>query len=100
MCEAFIGMLAAAVIVGVIAQIWKKRTGAFWAIATLALELPVYFVLYLATAWDDPGRYSPAKHPDLPSAPWLALALVVSAAVAGTMLLIVASLPRSKAPSA
>lgn len=94
MCEALIAMLVAAVIVGMVSQTWKKRTGAFWAIATFGLELPTYFLLYFATAWNDPNRYSPAKHPGSPWAPWVALAIVVMGSIGGIMLLIVATLPK------
>ena len=96
MCEAIIAMLIAAVIVGVVAQTWKKRTGAFWAIATFVLELPAYFLLYFVAAWNSPNLYDPVKHPNSPWAPWLALALLVIGGIGGTMLLIVATLPKSK----
>jgi hypothetical protein len=83
----FIMMIVVSVVVGVLAQKWKARTGALWAFLSLAVMVPVWFVLYFGTSMTDASLYKRSEG-------WYALGILVSGGVGLLMVLIIATLPK------
>lgn len=87
----FIMMIVASVIVGWLAQSWKRRTGAAWGFIAFLVMLPTWFVLYFGTHMTKPELYKTDDG-------WYALGIMVSGGVAILMALIVATLPSKRPP--
>lgn len=85
----FIMMVITSVIVGWIAQKWKGRTGAAWALISFLPMPPIWFILYFATSMRKPELY-------VRDEVWYALGIMVSGGVAIVMALVVATLPKRK----
>lgn len=82
-------MVVAAALVGILAQKWKRRTGALWGAMSFVLMIPIWFFLYLVSFAAQPDLY----HKD---EGWYALGIVVSCGVGIIMALLVATLPKRK----
>lgn len=82
-----IAALAAAILVGVVAQLWKRRAGLLWGFLTLVVELIVFMTLVAAAF---------VRSPDFLSGDggYATLALLAAGIGGGVMLLVVALLRR------
>ena len=82
----FIGMLAVAIAVGILAQKWKKRTGAFWAFLTFAFEVPIWAVSYCIAVTILPEVYANEGMQ-------MSLSIVICGGIGVLMAIVVATLP-------
>lgn len=83
----WIGILAASVLVGILAQTVKRRTGAAWGLLTFCVCWLVYFVCAVVAAG------SPKLQTADPETLTFALTLIATLTGGGAMSLIVATLP-------
>ncbi len=85
---AVIAVIAAAVIVGLLAQAWKRRAGLLWGFLTLVVEMVVFMALVAAAVFRSPdflqteGGYAPL--------------ILVAAGVGGAVMLLVVVLLRRR----
>jgi len=84
---AFIIMAVAAVGIGWMAQSWKHRTGAAWAIVTFLFMVAVYLILYFMTYPTDPRSFEK-------DATWAALGIMAALLSGGLLTVIIATLPK------
>lgn len=89
------GMFATAVAVGVMAQVWKGRTGVLWFALTGIVET-VWMLVVQGSMFVQQGRIA-GTNGDQAEA--LAAVIMVCGIGGGAMALAVASLPTKKAPS-
>jgi hypothetical protein len=84
---ALIIMAVAAVGVGWMAQSWKRRTGAAWAIVTFLFMFAVYFGLCFSTYLTDPRLFDK-------DAGWAATGIIATILSGGLLTVIIATLPK------
>jgi hypothetical protein len=86
---ALFSLLIASILVGWLAQSWKRRTGAAWGCGTLLFMVVVFFFLYVVTYASSPDLYQRASG-------WLEIGLLTVVIVGLLMMITVATLPRLK----
>jgi uncharacterized membrane protein YeaQ/YmgE (transglycosylase-associated protein family) len=82
-------MVITAAMVGWMAQRWKGRTAAGWAVLALILIVAVWLFVYFAVAIGNPKRYDQDET-------WYALALIASCIGGILMIIVVATLSERK----
>lgn len=92
----FIAIVIAAIVVGIVAQMWKGRAGAGWALMTFLIALPWWLFVNVAVTY---GKITGELDATDKSVIDFTRALFAAGPVAILMLLIVATLPTRK-PSA
>ena len=96
MGTSFIITAVVCVIIGILAQKLRGRTGAAWALITLVLATPVWWVFYFATAMSGPEaleRYSRDSG-------FEALTIFVMGGIGALMVIVVITLPDRRPPAA